>query len=94
MIPDSEGYSSKSDLILAAVKSCNLLRTILEMEKRTKKGTNRVRYAWFGGNVIKIKTAKGKREQACCFCCPYLEKKSGNERGLHAFFGQFRVIYF
>lgn len=55
-----------------------------------------MRYAWFGGNVIKIKAARKKKklEQTCFCCCPYLEKESGNEWGLRLFFGQFRVIYF
>lgn len=55
-----------------------------------------MRYAWFGGNVIKIKAAKGEKNGTDMFLlfCPYLEKESGNEWGLRAFFGQFRVIYF
>lgn len=53
-----------------------------------------MRYAWFGGNVIKIKAAKGKREQAWFCCCPYLERNQVMSGVLHAFFGQFRVIYF
>ena len=69
ILPDSEGYSSKSDLILAAVRGVIFYGTVLEMEKRTKKEQIRVRYASFDGNVMKIKTASGDKR-----------KKKGNRR--------------